>query len=110
MSNDDEKAHDTEPTWACPVVSQLKANAPAFDITLKEYTLKDSLKNIATDLLRSQPKIIGFSVYIWNVEKTLTLINLLKEKDPILITFLMIFRANCHPAKVRYLKADIIIG
>lgn len=27
-----------------------------------------------------------------------------------IITFLMIFRANCHPAKVRYPKADIIIG
>ncbi|MBP3909019.1 MAG: TrkH family potassium uptake protein [Turicibacter sp.] len=27
-----------------------------------------------------------------------------------IITFLMIFRANAHPAKVRYPKADIIIG
>lgn len=69
-------------------IRYLKANAPAFNITLKEYTLKDSLENIATDLLKSQPKIIGFSVYIWNVEKTLTLINLLKEKDPTLTIFM----------------------
>ncbi len=27
-----------------------------------------------------------------------------------IITFLMVFRANAHPAKVRYPKADIIIG
>lgn len=27
-----------------------------------------------------------------------------------IVTFLMIFRANAHPAKVRYPKADIIIG
>ena len=27
-----------------------------------------------------------------------------------IITFLLIFRANAHPAKVRYPKADIIIG
>ncbi|MFR1834807.1 MAG: cobalamin-dependent protein, partial [Turicibacter sanguinis] len=65
-------------------IRYLKANAPAFDIKLKEYTLKDTLENIANDLLATNPKIIGFSVYIWNVEKTLTLINMLKEKDPTL--------------------------
>ena len=27
-----------------------------------------------------------------------------------IVTFLMVFRANAHPAKVRYPKADIIIG
>lgn len=69
-------------------IRYLKANAPAFDIKLKEYTLKDTLENIANDLLATNPKIIGFSVYIWNVEKTLTLINMLKEKDPTL-TILM---------------------
>lgn len=69
-------------------IRYLKANAPAFNITLKEYTLKDTLENIAEDLLTTNPKIIGFSVYIWNVEKTLTLINLLKEKDPTLTIFM----------------------
>ena len=65
-------------------IRYLKANAKDFDITLKEYTLKDSLDNILNNLLSMRPKIIGFSVYIWNVEKTLQLINLLKEKDPTL--------------------------
>lgn len=69
-------------------IRYLKANAPTFDVTLKEYTLKDSLENITTDLLKTNPKIIGFSVYIWNVEKTLTLINMLKEKDPTLTIFM----------------------
>ncbi len=69
-------------------IRYLKANAKDFDITLKEYTLKDSLDNIVNNLLSSHPKIIGFSVYIWNIEKTLQLINLLKKKDPTL-TILM---------------------
>lgn len=50
-------------------IRYLKANAPEFDITLREYTLKDTLENILEDLLSRKPKIIGFSVYIWNVEK-----------------------------------------
>lgn len=54
-------------------IRYLKANAPDFDITLREYTLKDTLENMLNDLLSSKPKIIGFSVYIWNVEKTLQL-------------------------------------
>ena len=65
-------------------IRYLKANAPTFDITLREYTLKDTMENMVNDLLSRNPKIIGFSVYIWNVEKTLQLINLLKEKDPTL--------------------------
>lgn len=69
-------------------IRYLKANAKEFDITLREYTLKDTLENILEDLLSRKPKIIGFSVYIWNVEKTLQLINLLKEKDPTLTIFM----------------------
>ena len=69
-------------------IRYLKANAPEFDITLREYTLKDTLENMLDDLLSCHPKIIGFSVYIWNVEKTLQLINLLKEKDPTLTIFM----------------------
>ena len=69
-------------------IRYLKANAPEFDITLREYTLKDTLENILEDLLSRKPKIIGFSVYIWNVEKTLQLIKLLKEKDPTLTIFM----------------------
>ena len=69
-------------------IRYLKANAPDFDITLREYTLKDTLENMLNDLLSRKPKIIGFSVYIWNVEKTLQLINLLKEKDPTITIFM----------------------
>lgn len=69
-------------------IRYLKANAPDFDITLREYTLKDTLENMLNNLLSCKPKIIGFSVYIWNVEKTLQLINLLKEKDPTITIFM----------------------
>lgn len=69
-------------------IRYLKANAPKFDIRLREYTLKDTIDNMLNDLLSHKPKVIGFSVYIWNVEKTLQLINLLKEKDPTLTIFM----------------------
>ncbi len=69
-------------------IRYLKANAPKFDIRLREYTLKDTMDNMLDDLLSHNPKVIGFSVYIWNVEKTLQLINLLKEKDPTITIFM----------------------
>lgn len=61
-------------------IRYLKANAKDFDITLKEYTLKDSLDNILNNLLSMRPKIIGFSVYIWNVEKRYNSSTFLKKK------------------------------
>ena len=69
-------------------IRYLKANAENFDVLLREYTIKDQLEHVANDLLSNNPAIIGFSCYIWNIEKTITLIKLLKEKNPSLIIFI----------------------
>lgn len=64
------------------------ANKDRFDISFKEYVIKEDLERIAEELLASEPNVIGISVYIWNVEKSERLISILKEKNPSLIIIL----------------------
>lgn len=67
----------------------LKAYAsPEFNIHIKEYTIKDQTLNIVTDLYQQHPNVIGFSCYIWNIEKTMEVANLLKKVDPELVIVL----------------------
>jgi len=64
-------------------IRYLKAYAaPEFPVTLKEYTIKDPVLNIVSDLYLAKPDVIGFSCYIWNIEETLEVVNLLKKVDP----------------------------
>ncbi|WP_068780113.1 B12-binding domain-containing radical SAM protein [Paenibacillus sp. GM2] len=53
-----------------------------FDIDLVEYTIKDPVMNIVSDLYQRNPDVIGFSCYIWNMEETLKLVDLLKKVLP----------------------------
>ncbi|MED4203434.1 B12-binding domain-containing radical SAM protein [Neobacillus mesonae] len=56
--------------------------APEFEIRIKEYTIKDPVMNIVSDLYLQKPDVIGFSCYIWNIEETLKVVNMLKKIDP----------------------------
>lgn len=58
------------------------ANKDLFDISFKEYVIKEDICTIAADLLSEAPDVIGISVYIWNVGKTKSLVELLKKRDP----------------------------
>ncbi|MEH6956629.1 B12-binding domain-containing radical SAM protein [Neobacillus drentensis] len=70
-------------------IRYLKAYAaPEFNIQIKEYTIKDPVLNIVTDLYQLKPDVIGFSCYIWNIEETIKVVNLLKKVDPSLIIVL----------------------
>lgn len=61
----------------------LKAYSDAdFDIQIAEYTINDPAMNIVSDLFQKQPDIIGFSCYIWNIEETIVVINMLKKILP----------------------------
>jgi anaerobic magnesium-protoporphyrin IX monomethyl ester cyclase len=62
--------------------------APEYDIKLKEYTIKDPVMNIVSDLHQQKAAVIGFSCYIWNIEETLKVVNMLKKIDPELIIVL----------------------
>ncbi len=63
-------------------IRYLKAYAqPEYDIQLTEYTIKDPILNIVTDLIQKKPDIIGFSCYIWNIEETIKAIKMIKKID-----------------------------
>lgn len=67
----------------------LKAYAePEYLAQIKEYTIKDPILTIVSDLILQKPDVIGFSCYIWNIEETIKIVQLLKQIDPtILIVF-----------------------
>ncbi|MFK8012607.1 MAG: DUF4080 domain-containing protein [Marinicellaceae bacterium] len=49
--------------------------------TIQEYTIHERPLDIVEKLLSKNPKIIGFSVYIWNVVETGQCIELIKQID-----------------------------
>ena len=49
---------------------------------LLEFTIHDNPLELIEKLLSYKPKIIGFGVYIWNVQETLLIIELIKAIDP----------------------------
>lgn len=70
-------------------IRYLKAYAePEFPVTLAEYTINDPEMNIVTDLIQKKPDVIGFSCYIWNIEETIKVIQMLKKINPELVIIL----------------------
>lgn len=64
-------------------IRYLKAYAqPDFNPVLAEYTIKDPTFNIVSDLYRKSPDILGFSCYIWNIEETIKVIQMVKKVSP----------------------------
>ncbi|MBB6674840.1 B12-binding domain-containing radical SAM protein [Cohnella nanjingensis] len=53
-----------------------------FDADIAEYTIKDPPMTIAADLFRRKPDVIGFSCYIWNIEETIVVIDMLRKVLP----------------------------
>jgi anaerobic magnesium-protoporphyrin IX monomethyl ester cyclase len=70
-------------------IRYLKAHAaPEFNIQLREYTIKDPIMNIVADLYQQKPTVIGFSCYIWNIEETIKVVNMIKKIDPSILIVL----------------------
>lgn len=55
-----------------------------FQVDMAEYTIKDPVMNIVSDLVRRNPDVLGFSCYIWNIEETIRVIGILKKIKPTL--------------------------
>lgn len=67
----------------CLALRCLKAYAePEFPIEMVEYTIKDPAMNIVADLHQRKPDVIGFSCYIWNIQETIQVIEMLKKVMP----------------------------
>lgn len=70
-------------------IRYLKAySEPDFTIEIPEYTIKDPTLSIVTDLLQKNPQIIGFSCYIWNIEETIKVIQMIKKIKPAILIVL----------------------
>lgn len=52
------------------------------DIDLCEYTIKDPALSVAADIYQRRPDVIGFSCYIWNIEETIPIIQILRKTNP----------------------------
>ncbi len=55
---------------------------------LLEFIVSDRPSDLAEAILAHHPKIIGFGVYIWNVEPTTKLVRILKRVDPTIVIVL----------------------
>jgi len=55
---------------------------------LREFTIHETPINIAEELLSDQPKIIGISVYIWNITEVTQLVAMLKQIAPEVVIIL----------------------
>ncbi|MBB4036915.1 radical SAM superfamily enzyme YgiQ (UPF0313 family) [Dysgonomonas hofstadii] len=64
------------------------ANKDRFDVSLREYTIKENINKIANELLGTECSILGLSVSIWNVKQTKELVSVLKKNKPGLIIIL----------------------
>ena len=58
-------------------LAELKSSA-----CIEEFTIQQRPIDIAEKLLQLQPKIIGFGVYIWNVEAVSKTVELIKQVSP----------------------------
>lgn len=52
------------------------------NLDLCEYTIKDTPMNVAADIHKRRPDVVGFSCYIWNIEETITIIQMLRKTNP----------------------------
>jgi radical SAM superfamily enzyme YgiQ (UPF0313 family) len=54
----------------------------SWELETLEFTINDKLDQIMTRLYRSQPDVLCFSTYIWNIEETLSLCQDFKKISP----------------------------
>lgn len=52
------------------------------NVDLKEYTIKDGVSRICTEILAGSYDVVCFSVYIWNIDPIRQLVIQLKEQCP----------------------------
>ncbi|WP_170006773.1 B12-binding domain-containing radical SAM protein [Bacillus fonticola] len=64
-------------------IRYLKAYAaPTYEVELAEYTMKDPVMSIVADIMLKKPDVVGFSCYIWNIEETILVGEMIKKVSP----------------------------
>lgn len=62
-------------------IYQLAKNT-TYDVITKEFTIKDQVNNIFNYIKEMNPNLVGFSVYIWNIQIVKDLSLLIRENLP----------------------------
>lgn len=74
---------NTKYIHTCLALRYLKSYAASeFDLEMCEYTIKDPAISIVSDLFVKSPDVLGFSCYIWNIEQTIPVIQMMKKVKP----------------------------
>ena len=53
-----------------------------------EFTISQNARDIADQILKQNPKIVGFGIYIWNTDETLQVIQTIKKVSPEILVVL----------------------
>ena len=82
-----------------------------FKIEISEYTINQHSDDIAAEIYKANPDVLGFSCYIWNIDKTLDIIKILKKVKPELTIILGGPEVSYNPVKLMeaYAEIDYII-
>lgn len=58
------------------------ARDTSFETQIKEYTIRDDLMDVASQINAINPDVVGLSIYIWNQEESKELVKLLHHFKP----------------------------
>ncbi|SDE99305.1 B12-binding domain-containing radical SAM protein [Sporomusa acidovorans] len=85
--------------------------APGRNIVVREYTVNNGLLAIVSDLFSYQADVIGLACYIWNIEATLQLADLIKKVQPKTIIVLGGPEVSYQPEELlrKYTAIDYIV-
>jgi radical SAM superfamily enzyme YgiQ (UPF0313 family) len=61
-------------------IYQLAYNT-TYPVTLKEFTIKDSVDKIVNYIIDEKPNLVGFSVYIWNITIVKEIIKSIRDTN-----------------------------
>jgi len=87
------------------------ATKERFDISFREFVLKEDVEKMAEELLLTGCDVVGLGVYIWNVRQIRRLVNMLKERKPELIIILGGPEVTYEPAFfIENLQVDYIVS
>lgn len=65
-------------------IYQLAYNT-TYPVTLKEFTIKDSVTKIVSYINNENPDLVGFSVYIWNINIVKEIIKYIRETNTMIL-------------------------
>lgn len=76
---------------------------------IEEFTINDSIQDIAETLLKQRPAIIGIGVYIWNARQISELVDIIKRVSPETVLILGGPEISHVPLRIPFDAANYLI-